>query len=281
MAENTENVNTAVSYSVLMSVYAGEQAEFFKKSVDSMLSQTLPTDDFVLVCDGELTAELDELVERYEAENSCFHVLRLDKKAGTGGCANEGLALCKNEYIVKMDSDDIALPNRCEVSMKYLAKHPETDILGAFIEEFDSESGEYIATKKTPQSHEEIMRYARRRNPFNNQTLVYKRSAAQEIGGYSDIKRCEDYDFVVRMLASGAKGRNIGRVLVRYRVTKGNYERRKNWANTRSFIKVRWRIHKMGFSSFMDFLVPTMMQLVIFIMPARLTGAIYKKLLRR
>ncbi len=269
------------AYSVLMSVYAGEKAEFFKQSVDSMLAQTYPTDDFVLVCDGELTEELDELVAHYEENYSFFHVLRLEEKLGTGGCANEGLKLCKNEYIVKMDSDDIALPERCETSLYCMAKKPDTDILGAYIEEFDSVSGEYIATKKTPLTHKEIMKYARRRNPFNNQTLVYKKSAVEKTGGYSDVKRCEDYDFVVRMLAGGAKGRNIGKVLVRYRVTEGNYERRKNWANTKSFIAVRWRIHKMGFSSLIDFLVPTALQLIIFIMPSKLTGKIYKKLLRK
>lgn len=269
------------AYSVLMSVYDGEKAEFLKESIDSMLMQTYPADDFVLVCDGGLTKELDELVDSYERENDNFTVLRLDEKTGTGGCANAGLELCRNEYIVKMDSDDIAVPERCELSLYAMAKHPEIDILGAYIEEFDSVTGEFIAVKKTPLGRREIMKYAKRRNPFNNQTLVYKKSAAQKIGGYSDIKRCEDYDFVVRMLANGAVGINLKKVLVKYRVTEGNYDRRRNWANTKSFIAVRWRIHKSGFSSLWDFLVPTAVQLLLFVLPVKMTGVIYKKLLRK
>lgn len=269
------------AYSVLMSVYDGEKAEYLKESIDSMLMQTYPADDFVLVCDGGLTRELDELVNAYERENENFTLLRLDEKTGTGGCANAGLELCKNEYIVKMDSDDIALPERCELSLYAMAKHPEIDILGAYIEEFDSVTGDIIAVKKTPSGRKEILKYAKRRNPFNNQTLVYKKSAALKIGGYSDIKRCEDYDFVVRMLSNGAVGANLKKVLVKYRVTEGNYNRRRNWANTKSFIAVRWRIHKSGFSSLWDFIVPTAVQLVLFILPVKMTGLIYKKLLRK
>lgn len=268
------------AYSVLMSVYAGEKPEFLRESIESMLSQTYPTDDFVLVCDGALTPELDETVSYYEENYECFHPVRVEKNEGTGYCANVGISACKHEYIVKMDSDDIALPQRCEISLYAMAKHPEIDMLGAFIEEFDSGSGEAIAVKKTPLSHKEIKKYSRRRNPFNNQTLVYKRSKALGCGGYPQRTRCEDYDFVVKMLSSGARGRNIGRVLVRYRVTEGNYARRRNWANTKAFIAVRWRIFRSGYSRFTDFIIPCAMQLVIFVLPSSLTGKIYKRFLR-
>ncbi|MBR1739801.1 MAG: glycosyltransferase [Ruminococcus sp.] len=264
-----------------MSVYAGERAEYLRESLESMAAQTYPADEIVLVCDGELNQELDGIIAEFEDRLPALRVLRMPKRSGTGACANAGLKECRNEYIVKMDSDDISLPERCEYSLYTLAKRPGIDILGAYIEEFDSRTGETIAVRKTPHGHDRIIKYARRRNPFNNQTLVYKRSAALSCGGYSNDPRCEDYDFVVRMLASGAVGRNIGRVLVRYRVTEGNYKRRKNWANTRSFIAVRYRIHKSGFSSLADFLIPTAMQLFIFIMPSFLTGWIYRKMLRK
>lgn len=268
-------------YSVLMSVYDGESPEFFRQSVDSMLNQTYLTDDFVLVCDGPLTDELENIVKEYESKYEFFRPVRLDYKAGTGGCANAGLARCRNEYVVKMDSDDVALSMRCELSMYTLARHPEVDMIGAYIKEFDSETGEDIAVKKTPAGNEAIRKYAKRRNPFNNQTLVYKKSFVDKIGGYSTVRRCEDYEFVVRMLAAGAVGKNIPKVLVKYRVTPGNYDRRRNWANTRSFIAVRWKIHRSGFSSLIDFLIPSAAQLVMFLLPGSLTGKIYKKLLRK
>ena len=153
-------------------------------------------------------------------------------------------------------------------------------MLGAYIDEFDSQTGEVIATKKTPLTNKEIHKYARRRNPFNNQTLVYKKSRALSVGGYSNIKRCEDYEFVVKMLADGARGINLDKTLVMYRVTANNYERRRNWANTKSFVNVRWKIFRMGYSNLWDFIVPCTFQFFIFIMPKSLTGKIYKRFLR-
>ena len=268
------------SYSVLMSVYAGEKPEFLRQSIDSMINQTYRTDDFVLVCDGELTPSLDSLISEYSEKYSFFRPIRMKKIMGTGICANVGISACKNEYIVKMDSDDIALPERCEVSMKFLCDNPDVDMVGAYIDEFDSDSGDYISTKKTPLSDKEIREYAKRRNPFNNQTLIYKKSVALKAGGYTNIKRCEDYEFVVKMLVGGAVGANLPQVLVKYRVTADNYARRKNWKNTKSFISVRWKIFRMGFSKFPDFLIPCLMQMIIFILPSSLTGKIYRKFLR-
>lgn len=267
-------------YSVLMSVYKGEKPEYLRACIESMLGQSFVTNDFVLVCDGPLTSELDAVVDEYEEKYEFFRPLRLPENMGVGHCANEGLKKCVNEYIVKMDSDDIALPERCELSMYLMAKHPGIDILGAYISEFDSGTGNEIAVKKTPSGNAAIREFAKRRNPFNNPTLVYKKSWAEKIGGYSTVRRCEDYDFVVRMLAAGAVGRNIPRVLVKYRVTGGNYNRRRNWANTKSFIAVRWRIHRSGFSSLWDFTVTSAAQLVMFLLPSSLTGHFYRRLLR-
>lgn len=268
-------------YSILMSVYKGEKPEFFNQSLDSMMTQTHRTNDFVLICDGNLTEELEKVISTYEKNYAdIFNVVRLENNVGTGQCANIGINMCKNEYIVKMDSDDISMPDRCEKQLTLLSLNPGIDMCGAYIEEFDTDTDEAIAVKKTPVSNDEIYRYAKRRNPFNNQTLVFKKSKAQSTGGYSSIKRCEDYDFVVNMLRHGAIGENIPEILVKYRVSKSNYERRQNWVNTKSFIAVRWRIFKSGFSNIIDFLIPCAMQMIIFILPKSCTSKIYKKFLR-
>ncbi len=277
----SDRPNALPDYSVSMSVYAGEKPEFLKLSLDSMLSQTHPCKELILVCDGRLGDKLDELINEYEKQyKNIIKVIRFGSPRGVGGCANAALKAAESGYIVKMDSDDIACPDRCQRQLSLFAADPDLDMCGAFIEEFDSQSNERLSIKRTPVTHEEIMRYAKRRNPFNNPTLVYKRSKALEVGGYSKIKRCEDYDFVVKMLANGAKGENIPEVLVRYRVTADNLSRRKNAYNTRSFIAVRWKIFRSGFSSFSDFLIPCLAQITLFILPSSLTGKLYKKFLR-
>lgn len=271
-------------YSVSMSVYAGEKPQFLRESLQSMLDQTLPCAELLLACDGKLTEALEAVIADFSQTQKFggrLKILRSDKPLGVGGCANMALDAAATDYIVKMDSDDIADPRRCEIQMRYMAKHPELDMCGAYIEEFDSDSGESISIKRTPQKSAEIRVYARRRNPFNNQTLVYRRSSALRAGGYSSVKRCEDYDFVVKMLSAGALGANIPKVLVRYRVTADNLARRRNFNNTVSFVKVRWRIFRMGYSSLIDFAVPCAAQLALFLLPPSLTGKLYKKFLRK
>lgn len=269
-------------YSVLMSVYQKEKPQNLSESLESILLQTVPPDELILVCDGKLTDELNVIIKAFESEyQKIFRSVRLLENVGTGMAANEGIKECQNELIAKMDSDDVCVPDRFQRQLMMFLKNPKLDMVGGYIEEFDDTTKEPIAIKKTPISHEEILKYARRRSPFNNQTLIYRKSFAQKVGGYTDIKRCEDYEFITKMLMAGAVGENMPEVLVRYRVTKDNYKRRKNWSNTKSFIKVRWGLYKARFSSFLDFLVPTIAQLLMFVMPERFTSWAYRKFLRR
>lgn len=270
-------------YSVLMSVYKNEKAEFFAKSLESIFTQTYAPDEVVVVCDGELSQQLDSVLDEYSAKYpKILNVVRIPQNKGTAYCANLGLETVRNEYVMKMDSDDICQPFRAENQMTFLAQNPDVDIVGGYIEEFNSDDGRPIAVRQVPLNDAEIRKFAKRRSPFNNQTMVYKKSIAQKIGGYSnDLIRCEDYDFMVRMLIAGAVAANLPEVLVLYRVNTANIIRRKNLLNTKSFIAVRKKIHKMGFSSFLDYIIPCIGQVALFIMPSFITGFIYKKMLRK
>lgn len=269
------------SYSALMCVYDKEIPAHFNDSLESMLMQSYPPDDFVLVCDGKLTNELNIIAKSFESEyKSIFRIIRTQENMTLGAALNIGIAACNQKYIIKMDSDDISEPDRCETQMRVFALDPDLDILGGYVEEFDSETGKTLALKKCPLHHKDIMKYAKRRNPFNRQTVAFRKSKAFEAGGYSDLAQCSDYEFAVRMLQNGAKAQNLPKMLVRYRVSK-SYRRKKHWANTKSFIKVRHRIYKSGFSSLWDFLVPVTAQLMMFVLPTRFTDLVYRKVLRK
>ena len=131
---NTRSSGSAqpwTAYSVLMSVYEKEKPEHLEAAVQSMLRQTVATDDFVIVCDGPLTAELDAVLEKYEAQNpSVLHLIRLPENIGTGAALNVGIAHCKNELIAKMDSDDISVCNRCERQLREFAKNDRLTVVG-------------------------------------------------------------------------------------------------------------------------------------------------------
>lgn len=103
------------NYSVLMSVYFKESPEYLKQAIESIQAQTVPTDDFVLVCDGPLNDALDAVIAAKQQEmGSALNVVRLARNGGLGNALNKGIKHCKNELVARMDSDDIAYFDRCE-----------------------------------------------------------------------------------------------------------------------------------------------------------------------
>ena len=95
------------NYSVLLPVYNREKPEYLRKSIQSMIDQTVPTDDFVVVCDGPLTEKLDAVLSAYESLfPDIFRLVRLEENRGLGAALNEGMKYCRNKLIARMDSDD-------------------------------------------------------------------------------------------------------------------------------------------------------------------------------
>ena len=107
------------NYSVLMSVYHKERPEFLRLSVESMFAQTVPTDDFVLMCDGPLPEALASVIaDLQNAYDAVLNVVRCEVNRGLSYALNDGLTFCKNDLVARMDSDDIAPAYRCELQLQ-------------------------------------------------------------------------------------------------------------------------------------------------------------------
>ena len=170
-------------YSVLMSVYAKENPEYLRESIESIWNQTVKTNDFWVVCDGTLTKELDAVLEENQkAHKEVFHLLRLKENVGLGRALNEGLKCCKNEAVARMDSDDIACKDRCEKQLRVLEEG--IDIVSGTVVEFEKDILHCKAKRTLPLSKEEILKFAGRRNPFNHPCVMYRKEAVEKAGGY-------------------------------------------------------------------------------------------------
>lgn len=87
-------------YSVLMSVYHKEKPEYLKQAIESIQTQTLSTNDFVLVCDGPLNEQLDGVIATKQQEmGDTLNVVRLAKNGGLGNALNEGIKHCKMSWL--------------------------------------------------------------------------------------------------------------------------------------------------------------------------------------
>ena len=222
-------------YSVLMSVYHKENAEYLRTAMDSIWNQTIRTDDFVLVCDGPLNDELDAVIEAMRAAHpDTLHVVRLEKNGGLGNALNMGIKHCKHELVARMDSDDISRPDRCERQLKMFQEHPDISVVSGIVEEFTTSTSEIEARRVPPETQNEIVQFAKKRNPFNHPCVMYKKSAVEVAGGYQDFYLLEDYYLWIRMLQNGSTGYNLQEPLLWMRAGSEMYKRRAGWKYAQS-----------------------------------------------
>lgn len=269
-------------YSVLMSVYYKEKPEYLNQAIESIQTQTLSTNNFVLVCDGPLTPELDAIinVKQHEMGDS-LNVVRLAKNGGLGNALNEGIKHCKNELVARMDSDDIAYPDRCERQINVFNTHPNVSICSGIVEEFVA-SPEVVEVKRVPpEVHEEIVKFAKKRNPFNHPCVMYKKCAVEAVGSYQDFYLLEDYYLWIRMLMAGYQGYNIQEPLLYMRAGSDMYLRRAGWKYAKTQIQLFKFMKKQGFINNRQYIKSCMIRSGSALAPNWLRKFVYGKVLRK
>lgn len=231
-----------------MSVYYRETPEFLNQAMESIQTQTLSTNNFVLVCDGPLNSALDKVIAAKQREmGMALDVIHLTKNGGLGNALNEGIKHCKNELIARMDSDDIAYSDRCEKQIKVFNSHPEVSICSGIVEEFTARPDIVDARRAPPETNEEIVEFAKKRNPFNHPCVMYKKSAVEAVGSYQDFYLLEDYYLWIRMLMAGYQGYNIQEPLLHMRAGDDMYKRRAGWKYAKAQITLFQMMEKNGF----------------------------------
>ena len=269
------------SYSVLMSVYAKEQPQFFKLAIESILNQTVSTNEFVIVCDGPLTQALDDVLDSYSDKyKSLFKFIRLPQNLGLGPALREGIRYCNNELIARMDSDDISCLTRMQRQLQLFDEDEKLDFCSGHIAEFDNNPQDIVAYRRVACTHSEILEYAHKRNPMNHMAVMYKKSKVLGVGGYEDIKGFEDYFLWVKMLQNRCRARNIDDVLVFARVGNGMSKRRGGIKYLRQIAYLERKFYKMGFLSQKEYIFNTIVRSSICLMPNDIRQFIYKSFLR-
>lgn len=269
------------NYSVLMSVYMKEKPEYFKEAVDSILNQTVKTNDFVIVCDGPLTEGLNKVIADYVTTYSgLFNVYRLEKNMGLAKALNNGILQCKNEIIARMDSDDVSAPTRMEEQLKAM-REQQADIVGSNIIEFVGDISNTKNTREVPEEHGDIMRFAKKRSPFNHPSVMYRKTAVVQAGFYEDYRYFEDYNLWVTMLHQGFKGYNIQKNLVYMRAGEDMYKRRGGISYVGCIYRFNRHLRQIGFISMPSFLSGVIIRTAVSLIPNGVRSRLYKKILRK
>ena len=269
-----------MTYSILQTVYKSDNPEYLRLSVGSMLAQTLPSDDYVIVEDGPVTEGIEAVIDGFAQSHPEITVVRLPVNIGLGKALNEGLSLCKNELVARMDSDDVSVPERCERLVSFFEADPELDIVGSHVREFIGTPENVVGERRVPLDNESIRKYLRRRDPFNHPAVMLRRSKVLACGSYGDYRKNQDTDLWFKLMSRGCKGANVDDCLLFFRFDEGTYQKRKSWANTKTLLDIRWKAFKNGQRSLWDYCIVAVGQTAVYLMPTGLQRFIYKHILR-
>jgi glycosyltransferase involved in cell wall biosynthesis len=269
------------NFSVVLSTYKRDTPSELAQAIESIAAQTIPPTELVIIKDGTLTGELESIIEEQKSEfPSSIQVHQIEENKGLGNALKVGVEKCSYKIIARMDADDISVPTRFEQQLRFMSNNPEVDIVGGYIQEFESDPENHIGKREVPTTHKEIEKMARFRSPMNHVTVMFKRQSVLEAGNYRSVSPFEDYDLWIRMLLDGAKFANIPETLVKVRAGEEMYERRGGLSYAKTEMLTQLRFYRQGFTSFPVFIFNTLTRTTLRLIPNRIRGAIYQLVAR-
>ena len=268
-------VNKENCFSVLMAVYKKEQPLFFKEALRSVFEQSLIPNEVVLVKDGPLTEELEQIIVDFSSKNEQLKVITLEKNQGLGEALRIGLNSCSFDLVARMDSDDICKPYRFEKQIAFLKEHKEITIVGSWIEEFSDCKEEIEAIRELPQEDKQLKIFMKWRNPFNHMTVMFRKKDILAVGGYQPFYLLEDYYLWNRLANANYYFANIGESLLWARGGYTMLERRGGWKYVVSESKLLKFMYRSGRINIVEFGANLMMKSIIRLIGKHLRHTIY------
>lgn len=270
------------NYSVCLSVYRGDNCSYFQLALHSIFNQSQMPNEVILVVDGPVGIDIDDVIATFSFNYNQMKVIRLDHNYGHAIARRTGIDAANNEFVAIMDSDDIALPYRFEKQVAFLEQEPEISVCGGQINEFIGDVGHIVGRRVVPCEDSEIRHYIKSRCPFNQMTVMMRRSKVLEAGNYQDWYCDEDYYLWIRMMIVGCKFANLSDTLVYVRVGKDMYARRGGMNYFKSESKLQKYMWKNGIISFPQFAFNVLVRLCVqVLMPNWLRGFVFQKLFRQ
>ncbi len=274
-----------MKFSVLMSVYKNDNQEHFRLALESVsIHQIIKPAQIVIVQDGIVDSEIDKIIEATRKIESAieFTVLKKKNNQGLAAALNDGISLCKYEYVARMDADDISDNRRFLLQTRILENDSSIDVLGGYIAEFEDDYTVLGKIRTVGKAHNEIVKMAKHRSPFNHMTVMYKKSKVLAIGGYNvEFGKLEDYCLWVDMISRGGVLANIPEILCNVRIGNGFIERRSNKEEIKNWDKLQAYMIEKGIILKSEAVANKIYIRVFSYSPTWVKGLLYKYILRK
>ncbi|WP_158544378.1 glycosyltransferase [Pedobacter miscanthi] len=263
-----------------MSVYFKETKENLDISLRSILEQTYLPSEIIIMKDGPIPTDVELLLEKYVADHNIIKIIDLKENVGLGRALNIGLTYCSYDLVGRMDSDDIAFPNRFEQQVEFMDKNLDVSVLGALAIEFNKIPGDLNRHRKLPMDYNEVLNFAKFRNPLNHPTVIFRKAAVIKVGSYLDMPLFEDYYLWIRLLNEKFKIVNLNIPLLHFRIGNDMVGRRHGVDYMKKEIAFLRASKSHGFITPVQYMISIAMKAPFRIIPKTLLEFIYKAFLR-
>lgn len=261
-------------FSVLISIYRKENPKWFREALDSVFSQTVQPTEIVLVEDGPLTPELYAVIDEYCKKYPIFNIVKNETNLGLGLALRNGVNACSNEFIARMDTDDLLPTDRFEKQLKKIDEG--YDVVSCMSMAFQDTIDNVNAVKKRPEFHDDIVKLAHKRSPVCHAACFMRKSKVLEAGNYVHRQYYEDYNLWVRMILAGSKFYNIQEVLYYVRTDERQVQRRGGMAYLKKELKYLYEFYTLGFYSKKDLIVNSLIRIVARLTPTSIRSKVFK-----
>lgn len=234
--------------SVLMSVYKSEQPIFLDRALKSVWDdQTLKPSQIILVEDGPLGEALEAIIRQWKGKlGEVMTLLKNEENLGLTKSLNKGLSVATGEYIARMDSDDISLPARFALQIKYFEEHPDIDIVGGSLREFNDKNNN-LRVRHYPTTNEEVRNFICKACPLAHPTVMMRRRIFDEGLRYNEKYRLsQDIALWFDALMAGYKIGNVPEVTINFRSDGDVFKRRSRAKAWNEFIIYMKGIYRMN-----------------------------------
>ncbi len=214
-------------------------AKYLKECVDSILYQTYPIHEIIVVSDGSPDhADIVKVLEPYKQQTPPIYLLRKEN-GGLSSARNFGIEQATGEYIMCLDADDKLVPAAIEEHMKLLTD--DKTIAQCALMEF----GERHVIN-VPLPNTSLERIMQSNTIFCN--AVFPRQAWVDVGGFDESETMragyEDWECWIRMLAKGYKVNTSDFIALRYRVHEGQMTQATAWPQRQKLYNYIYKKHK-------------------------------------
>lgn len=258
-----------------MSFYNNDNPVFLDEAFQSLLNQTSPASEIVLIQDGPVADSLSQVVAKWTGLLPIRNLVN-SENLGLGKSLALGIQECRYDIVARMDADDICHPTRFEKQVNYLQEHPNIDVVGSWIAEFEEDVDNVVSFRILPASHEQLLSFSKKRCPLNHPTVVYRKKSILAVGNYDQFKNQQDYHLWVRLLNAGYKIANIPEALLYMRISSSLFRRRGGW----KYFMIEWEVQRdflrMGFINLYEFIRNVTMRGIVRLVPNGLREKIYK-----